>query len=286
MSRLGLLPAFAAAMAVPAIPAAADVVHLRTGGTLEGRVTKQEDRVRVETTQGVATFGAADVDRIEAREAPQDELLRRKQALPPGDAGARVELARWCREKRMDVESRSELEEAVRVDPDHAEARRELGHVRWNGAWMTEAAAKQAQGLVLVDGAWLPADAAEARTARKAEETRRQEIVNALRKAAQHMASPAPRVREQGYAEAVETAARFRLPAEVKSWADDFKAKCDRAWLEVESRRVFMELRVMNVEFQGFRRLLIDPPVNAVLQLPFQTTVGYQGSILVPAVSR
>jgi len=286
MTRTRALPVLLVATILPAAPAVADVVHLRTGGVLEGRVTRQEDRVRVETTQGTVTVEPADIDRIEAREAPQDEYLRRKAALPEGDADARVALARWCAGKRMAAAARAELEEAVRLAPDHAEARRLLGHVRWDGAWMTEAEAKRAQGLVLVDGTWLPADVAEAQRHRKEEERRHKAIEAELLGAARRMTSASPDVREQGHRAAVDTVARRGLPPEVKAWADAFKAECDRAWAEVESRRVVLEIRATQVEFQGFRRVLIAPPINAVLQLPFATRTSYQGTVVVPAGSR
>jgi hypothetical protein len=100
------------------------------------------------------------------------------------------------------------------------------------------------------------------------------------------MASASAAVREEGHRAAVDTVARRRLPPEVQAWADAFKAECDRAWAEVESRRVVMEIRATQVDFQGFRRVLVAPPVNAVLQLPFVTRTGYQGTVVAPAGGR
>jgi hypothetical protein len=102
MPRPLRIPLLALVALGPGIPAAADAV----GGALEGRVTRQEDRVRVETTQGVVTIEPGEIDRTEAREAPQDEYGRRKAALPEGDADARVALARWCGGKRMAAAAR------------------------------------------------------------------------------------------------------------------------------------------------------------------------------------
>jgi hypothetical protein len=160
-----------------------------------------------------------------------------------------------------------------------------LGHVRWDGAWRTEAEAKKAQGLVLVDGAWLPADVAEARQRQQEEARRRKAVESELLGAARQMTSASPAVREQGHRAAVDTVARHALPPEVKAWADAFKAECDRAWVEVESRRVVMEVRATQVELQGFRRIPIAP-TNAVLELPTVTRTSYQGTVAVPAGGR
>lgn len=83
----------------------------------------------------------------------------------------------------------------------------------------------------------------------------------------------------------MDTVARRGLPPEVKAWADAFKAECDRAWAEVESRRVVLEVRATQVELQGFRRIPIAP-AHAVLELPTVTRTGYQGTVVVPAGGR
>jgi len=128
--------------------------------------------------------------------------------------------------------------------------------------------------------------AAEEAHWRKEEERRRKAVEAELLGAARKMTSSSPGVREQGHRAAVDTVARRGLPPEVKAWADAFKAECDRAWAEVESRRVVTEIRATQVDFQGFRRVLVNPPLNAVLQLPFATRTGYQGTVVVPAGGR
>jgi tetratricopeptide (TPR) repeat protein len=57
-----------AAFLLLASAALADVVHLKSGGKLEGRVTEEGDSVKVDTGYGTVTLKRADVDRIEKKE--------------------------------------------------------------------------------------------------------------------------------------------------------------------------------------------------------------------------
>ncbi|MFN3485264.1 MAG: tetratricopeptide repeat protein [Planctomycetota bacterium] len=53
-----------------ALAAAADVVHLRNGGRLEGKVVEKGDRIEVETPYGRVAVNRADVERIERTAGP------------------------------------------------------------------------------------------------------------------------------------------------------------------------------------------------------------------------
>ena len=55
------------AVLVLAAPALADVVHLRNGGRIEGRVTEEGNRIRIETATGTLTVDRKDVVRIEKK---------------------------------------------------------------------------------------------------------------------------------------------------------------------------------------------------------------------------
>jgi len=59
--------------------AAADVVHLRTGGKIEGKVTEKGDKIEVETTNGKVVFDKSEVERIEKKpfEAPKPVLPKK-----------------------------------------------------------------------------------------------------------------------------------------------------------------------------------------------------------------
>ncbi len=162
--------------------------------------------------------------------------------------------------------------------------------VEEEGGWYERAVVHDALvRLAGVDAGRRPEDWVRWWNARAAEEAKRT-IEKALQAAARRMADPAAETRARGHREALETVECHRLPPQVKAWADAFKAASDRHWTavvaEVESRRVVLDLRVQQVDLQGFRRLPVGGPVNAVLELPVVTRVGYQGTVVVPAGGR
>lgn len=60
----------ALALGIALAAAAADVVHLRNGGRLEGKVVERGDRIEVETPYGRVVVNRADVERIERSPVP------------------------------------------------------------------------------------------------------------------------------------------------------------------------------------------------------------------------
>ena len=55
----------------------------------------------------------------------------------PDTASARFELAQWCQGHGLEAEARDELFRVTALDPDHAQARAALGHVRVAGQWLS-----------------------------------------------------------------------------------------------------------------------------------------------------
>lgn len=78
-------------------------------------------------------------DELAGRSA-EDECLaeyRRLRGETAETADGRLELARWCSRHQLHDQARAHLTEVLRLDPNHAEARRLLGH-RWvGGVWLS-----------------------------------------------------------------------------------------------------------------------------------------------------
>jgi hypothetical protein len=154
--------------------ARADVVHLRSGGQIEGKVLEETaDAIRVRTRFGVQTIARSEVVKIERKETAEEVYARRLASLEPGDVEGLLDLARFCKEQRLTAEWKATLERVVAADPDNEEANRALGRERVDGRWMTgaekaehekrkEIAAKRAQGLVEHRGAWVTREEKEA----------------------------------------------------------------------------------------------------------------------------
>ena len=146
---------FLAMLAAVAGNASSDVVWLKKGGTLEGRVEVRGEEVVVHLANGAVTLRRDEIDRIEKKETILDVYEAKRAALPAGDPQARYELGLWCELSGLEGRAKSHHEEAIALDPDHAGARRELGQVLRDGRWMTEDEARAAEGYVLYQGRWL-----------------------------------------------------------------------------------------------------------------------------------
>jgi hypothetical protein len=144
-----------------------DIVHLKTGGKVEGEIIERTDlHLKVKTRFGVQTVLLSQLARIEEKETPQAELERLRAALQPGDVEGRLELAAHCRKHGFVKEWKRLMEEVVLLDPMNEVANTALGRILHDGRWMTEEerdelesrqeeARMRAQGLVLHEGRWV-----------------------------------------------------------------------------------------------------------------------------------
>jgi hypothetical protein len=164
-----LISGMVGALWLSMLPAGADVIHLRTG-QLEGKVIERaEGRVTIRTTSGIVTTVNEDaIVRIDSRETPREVYKRMAAKLKPDDSAGRFALAHWCRDHGLRDEAVEQFVAVLRIDPDHARARRELGYIKTEHGWLTRDQAMRAEGKVQVDGRWMTPDEADklARTER------------------------------------------------------------------------------------------------------------------------
>jgi len=141
----------------------ADVIRLRSGGTLEGELVPAEgdpDRVGVQTAASETPFVIRKVriEAIEEEETPLDTYLERRSAIESAaeeTAQAHYELAVWCEGHELSGPARRHYKRAVEIDEEFGPAQEKLGRVYYNGEWMTYDALKEAQGLVQHEGKWV-----------------------------------------------------------------------------------------------------------------------------------
>ncbi len=116
--------------------ARADAIYLQGGRVLEGTATIEGDKVTVQLESGRMSFSRAEVERIEKRTAPLDEVARREKDLAKDDVAGMLELASYCNEHNLLNKERRLLERVLALQPDHAEARHRLGYVREDNKWV------------------------------------------------------------------------------------------------------------------------------------------------------
>ncbi|MBK8914663.1 MAG: HEAT repeat domain-containing protein [Phycisphaerales bacterium] len=115
---------------------AADILHLATGGTVEGEIiSRDEQNYVVRTTAGTITLPADAVTRVEVAPSPFQEYELRL-AETRDTAEGQFALAEWCLERGLSAERRRHLQRAIELDGDFAPARSALGHLRVGEFWV------------------------------------------------------------------------------------------------------------------------------------------------------
>jgi hypothetical protein len=134
-----------------------DILRLRDGGSLRGRVTHQAETVTIETPAWKAVIPRERILGIETEPNPVETYARLRSALPASPAAADwTALGSWCASNGLDGQAREAWSEAIRLDPDSEAARRALGYVRREGRWVSEDEFHAAQGDVKFRGRWMP----------------------------------------------------------------------------------------------------------------------------------
>lgn len=146
-------------IAVAVLPALAraDAITLKRGGEVRGEILAAgaTNSVSVRTQTGlVITVPLEDVAKVQRRSMIREEYVTRSRQMPD-TAEAHWELAEWCRTQSLTTQQTEQLELLVGLDPDHAEARRILGHVQQNGEWLTREEWMTRRGYVRHKGKWI-----------------------------------------------------------------------------------------------------------------------------------
>jgi len=140
----------------------ADKIYLVGGAVIEGKASRQGDKVSVALAGGAVTLAASSVLRIEPGTTPLERLASRRAALPRGAIAERLILAdAYCDEGVRSAE-RELLQEVLAIDTNHEQARQRLGFVRTERGWVGSEQQLLAQGFVKRGDSWLsPTQAAE-----------------------------------------------------------------------------------------------------------------------------
>ncbi len=118
-----------------AASAPADRVVLNDGRSFEGNVTESEGKVIIEHAFGTISFASSEVLAVQRGPTAAQQLEMQLSFIDRGDADAVMELAVWARDNDLPRESGELLQEVLELDPDHARARKLMGHVRADGKW-------------------------------------------------------------------------------------------------------------------------------------------------------
>jgi hypothetical protein len=136
--------------------ARADVILLRGGGQVEGKVVPDpgdKDKVQVWLLQGrkPLSFQKAKILEVIKKASPLDDYFV-KQKKTAETAQAQYDLATWCEGNKLNDLARLHYEAALYIDRSFEPAHRKLGHVYHDGYWLTREELSAKQGLVMYKG--------------------------------------------------------------------------------------------------------------------------------------
>ncbi len=162
LKAFGLLIALAVVVARETAKARADLIDLRGGGQVRGKVVadpKNKDRVQVWLLRGrnPLSFHKGQIVNVTRQPSPLDEYVL-KRAKNASTAAAQLELGSWCDQHSLPDLARVHFENALSLDSTLDEAHRKLGHVYHDGSWLTRDDLSAAQGLVKYKGRWITAE--------------------------------------------------------------------------------------------------------------------------------
>ena len=151
----------------------ADIIHFKDGRKIEGVIVSEDaKKVKLKTKYGTKEFLLSEIDKIEKKKTRDQEYKERLASLNKEDIDSVFELVAWCKANKLDSKAKVHLKEIIKLDPNNAKARSELGYQRFEGKWYTprelkaikakqDREEKLAQGLVEYKGQWLPAEDVE-----------------------------------------------------------------------------------------------------------------------------
>ena len=140
--------------------APADLVRLKNGGELRGSLAKQSpaapeaDVTIVSLSGATVTVPRAEIESIQVRSPLMEEYITRSREIPH-TAEAHQQLADWCASKQMRAQREEQLELLLELQPDNEQIHRVLGHVQYEGQWMSRDDAMTKQGFVKHKGKWI-----------------------------------------------------------------------------------------------------------------------------------
>lgn len=136
MTRIHILLAVILLSVMPAI-AKTVTVTLVDGSNMTGTVIKQyEDRIVIKTIGGTLEISNSDIKAIEVTQTAIEKYNRRFKNKTFRTASAHLTVAQWCKKNNLRTQYFWHLNEAIKIDPDHEESHRALGHERYQKKWI------------------------------------------------------------------------------------------------------------------------------------------------------
>lgn len=163
-----------------------ELVVLKTGGHVEGKLLNPKESPRQKYVLEVAggsrvTFDKSQVREIIHQSEAKDEYEKIRHNYADTVEG-QMELAEWCREHHLETERQRHLTRVLEIDPNHSQAHLLLKHVHIGGVWRSTRQYWEDQGYVLYQGHWMTPQEQELRERARKEELAEKEWIQQLKR--------------------------------------------------------------------------------------------------------
>lgn len=232
----------------------ADIVHLNSGGKIEGIVEDAGASYRVTTTAGVTNIPKDKVAGVERADCILTVYAREAAKVAANDVDGHWRLAQMCLDAKWTSKGYEEARKVIALHPDHEAARALLGFVLHEGTWMTKKERHEALGHVQYKGKWYRPDAARRLQARDERRAFLRKAEDDLNLALAHIADENYKVRRRGHKEFIEVGHRLGME-DAESKADKLLARYDEGWARYvaqDSTIGTLEIRATDASLQGF----------------------------------
>lgn len=134
-----------------------DTFQLTSGSTLNGKLLNpdQEPRVnyQIETAFGKVTLAAKQVTKVVTKPLVLQQYEASIASLPD-TVEAHLDMAQKCKTVNLLEQHEFHLQQVLRLDPDNASVRQQLGYVKVGNQWRQEDVLMRKQGYVRHNGRW------------------------------------------------------------------------------------------------------------------------------------
>ena len=282
--RLLTVVLFAGCVTVPSsaiVLPSMDVVVLRDGRRLEGEVERNEGgSIHLRNRFGKVVLSATRVLRIEESPSAEQRLRERRAGVDASDPTALVAFADWAGKEGFGAAATEALGAAIRLDPEHQDARQRLGHRKVEGRWLPFEEAMQALDKVRDQGEWVDRQVAEERRRVRAERDRVRKLQRRVNALVRRMAGASDRGRNDSRDQLLAIALAERRPdlgARIHAMHREYQQWWDRERVLVEIRTGYSKLVRMD---EITTSLGSGSPVR--IQLPRMRTVSIGTTVLIP----
>lgn len=230
---------FAAAFATGVVPSLgrADLFQLTSGGELRGQLVNVKrlptDDYVVTTGDGLKlTLPSKQVRRFVPKSDAQRQYETLLPRMPEGPDG-NWKMAQWCATQGLSEEREYHLQEVLRFEADHKDARMALGFTSLDGKWIKTDDYMRSRGFISHQGKWLTPQDVETAKLQEAIDAAQREVKPNLKRWRKSLDGRDARAREAALDSIRHVKDPLAMAALAEMFDDEERADYRALWVEV-----------------------------------------------------